>query len=81
MLGLQDTVDKLERANGLHWYKHVLRKNADGVLRRALDFKVNRRRGVGRPRKLWRRLVEEEIRKIGLSQEDVLNRLKWKGVK
>jgi len=23
MLGLQDTVDKLEEANGVHWYGHV----------------------------------------------------------
>ena len=29
----------------------------------------------GRPRKIWRRQVEEEIRKVGLSEEDALNRL------
>ena len=38
MLGLQDTVDKLARANGVCWCEHVLRKDEDDVLRRVLDF-------------------------------------------
>jgi len=51
---------------------HVLGKDGDDVLRRTLDFKVNRR-GKGQPRKTWRRQVEEEIRKFSLNQEDALN--------
>jgi len=45
MLGLQDTVDKLARADGVCWYGHGLRKDKGDVLRRASDFKVNGRRG------------------------------------
>jgi len=56
---------------------HVLGKDGDDVLRRALDFKVNRR-GKGQPRKTWRRQVEEEIRKFSLNQEDALNGIRWK---
>jgi len=51
MLGLQDTVDKLAKSNGVRWYGHVLRKDEDDVLRRTLDFKVNGRRGRGIPRR------------------------------
>jgi len=40
MLGLQNTVDKLARANGQRCYAHVLRKDEGDVLRRALDFNV-----------------------------------------
>jgi len=69
MLGLQDTVDKLARADGVCWYGHGLRKDKGDVLRRASDFKVNGRRG----RKTWRH-PEEDIRKIGLSQEHALDR-------
>ena len=43
------------------------------VLRRVLDFKINGRRGRGRPRKKWRRQVEEQIKKIGMSEEEALN--------
>jgi len=45
MLGLPHTVDMLARANGVHWYGHILRRDDDRVLRRALDFKVTGRRG------------------------------------
>jgi len=34
MLGFQDTVDKLARANGVSWYGHVLRKDDNDVLRK-----------------------------------------------
>ena len=37
LLGLKDTLDGLARASEVRWYGHVLR--------RALDFKVARRRG------------------------------------
>jgi len=43
-----------------------------------LDFRINRLRG--RPRKKWRRQVEEEIKKTGMSEKDSLNRLKWREV-
>jgi len=39
MLGLQYRVDELERANGLRWHGHVLRKDDDHVLRRAWTSK------------------------------------------
>jgi len=35
-------------------------------------------KGRGRPRKTWRRQMDEEIKKVGLSQEDALNRLDGK---
>ena len=47
LLGLKDTLDGLARASGVRWYGHVLRRDTDGVLRRALDFKVAAKRGVG----------------------------------
>jgi len=33
MLGLQDMVDMLARKNGIRWYRHILRKNDNDVLR------------------------------------------------
>ena len=35
MLGLKETIDKLARANSVHWFGHVLRRDKD-VLRKAL---------------------------------------------
>ena len=42
-------------------------------LRKALDFKVDGRRGRGRSKKMWKNQVEEELRK-----EDAPNRSRWR---
>ena len=82
MLGLKETVDKLAKANGVRWYGHVLRRQDDDILRKALEFSVEGRRRRGRPRKTWMRQVEGEIGKVGLRKEDALDRAKWRrGVK
>ena len=44
MLGLNETIDQLAMANGVHWYGHVLRREDGHVLRRALDFEVEGQR-------------------------------------
>ena len=40
MLDLHETIGLLAKANGVRWYQHVLRKDKNDFLRRALDFKV-----------------------------------------
>ena len=44
MLGLKETIDKLAKANGVRWYIHVLRREEDDILRKALCFKVKGQR-------------------------------------
>ena len=40
ILDLNETIDQLAKANSVHWYGHVLRKDKNNFLRRALDIKV-----------------------------------------
>ena len=81
-LGLEESVVQMAKANAVRWYGHVLRKEDGHVLRRALDFEVKGRRKRGRPKKTWRKQVEEESRKVGLRKVDALNRVRWrKGVR
>ena len=77
MLGLEGTVDQLAKANAVQWYGHVLRRDDDHVLRKALNFEVMCPRKRGRPKMMWKKQVEEEIKKIGLKKEDALNRVRW----
>ena len=77
-LGLKETVDKLAKANGVRWYGHVLRREEDDVLRKALAFEAGGLRRRGRPKKTWKKQVEDEVKKIGLRKEDALNRTKWR---
>ena len=78
MLGLEETVDQMAKANGVRWYGHVLRRDVDHVLRRALEFEVAGQRGRGQPKKTWKKQVVEESRRVGLREEDAPNRVKWR---
>ena len=72
MLGLEKSVERLAKANGVRWYGHVLRRDGLHPLRMALNLKVDGRRGRGRLTKMWKTPVEGELRK-----EDAPNRLRW----
>ena len=78
MLGLKETIDRLATANGVRWYGHVLRRDDNSVLRVALNLEVNGKRKRGRPKKTWKKQVEEETEEIGLKKEDALRRDKWR---
>ena len=64
--------------NGVRWYGHVLRRDDHSVLRVPLDLEVSGKRKRGRPKKAWKKQVEEETEKIGLKKKDALNRAKWR---
>ena len=64
-------------ANSIHWYGHVLRREDGPVLRRALGFEVEGEGKKGRPKRSWKRQVEEESVTVGLWWEDVLCRSMW----
>ena len=72
MLCLSSAIDELAMANSVCWYGHVLRREDHHVLRRALDFKVESQRKIGRPRKTRKRQEDEGSVKIGLRREDAL---------
>ena len=44
MLGLKETVFQMATANGVRWYRHVLRMDDWYVLGRALKFEVKGKR-------------------------------------
>ena len=48
------------------------------VSRVALNLEVTGGRGRGRPKRTWKKQVEEETEKIGLKKEDALRRDKWR---
>ena len=36
MLGLKKTLDRMAKANGVRWYGHVIRRDVDNILRKAM---------------------------------------------
>ena len=66
-MGLNQTIDKMAKANGVRWLGHALRKEDGDVKRSAPEFNVEGRRKTGRPKRTWRKQVDKERLKAGLN--------------
>ena len=51
ILGLKETKVQMAKANGVKWYRHVLRRDDGHVLRKVLEFEVKGKRKQGGPKK------------------------------
>ena len=77
MLGFSETMDQLAMANSVCWYGYVLRREDGHVLRLALDFEVESQMWIWRLKRTWKKQVEEESVRVGVSREDGLFRSNW----
>ena len=74
MLGLMKTLDRMAKTNGVRWYGHVIRREDDNILKKAMMMKVNGQRKRGWPKMTWKRQVEESVKKVGLKIEEAADR-------
>ena len=74
MLGLKETLDRMAKANGVSWYGHVIRRDDDNILKKAMMVEVNGQRKRGRPKMTCRRQVKESVKKVGLKIEIAADR-------
>ena len=79
MLGLKESEVQTAKANGVRWYRHVLRRDDGHVLRRSLEFEVRSKRRQGQPKKTWKMQVERESKNVGLERENALNWARCRG--
>ena len=75
--GVEDVISKLRR-DGLRWYGHIKRREEGHVLRKALELEVEGGRKAGRPKKTWRRCVEEDTKEKNIDERSVYNRQDWR---
>ena len=69
MLVLNETIDYLTMAKSVQWIGYVLRREDGHVLRRELDFEVESQRKNRRPKRTWKKQVEEESEMVGLRRK------------
>ena len=48
-------------------------------MKKCMEFSVEGRRPVGRPRRTWLGGVEVDMAEIGIDKQDVHDRKKWRG--
>jgi hypothetical protein len=65
-----------------NWIGHTLRKEAEAIEKTALDLNPQGYRRRGRPRRMWRRKIKDEIRGTRRSWNEVKgiagDRIDWK---
>ena len=79
-LGIKKSLDAMAKASSIRWYGDVLRKEDENVIVKTLKFEVSGSRGRGRPKRRWKKQVENEMKKNGLGKEDACDRTKWRGM-
>ena len=55
----------MAKASSMRWHGHVLRKENENVIVKALKFEVNGGRGRLGPKETWKKQVENEMKKMG----------------
>ena len=78
MLGLKETLDRMAKANGVRWYGHVIRRDDDNILKKAMMPEMNGKRKRGRPKMTWSGQVKENVKKVGLKIEEAADRTRWR---
>ena len=74
---MKKTLDRMAKANGVRWNGHVIGREDDNILKKAMMMEVNGQRKRVRPKMTWKRQVEESVKKVGLKIEEVADRTRW----
>ncbi len=70
--------EELQCETKLRWFGYVRQREEGHILRRALNFEVEGRRPPGRPKKTWRKVVEEDMRMLNITEEMARDRQQWR---
>src|SRR5215469_11679689 len=67
----QKPIENQIKRRKLNWIGHTLRKEIGAIEKTALDWNPQEYRRRGRPRRMWRRTIEDEIRGTGKTWNEV----------
>ena len=73
-------VENLEirlRKMRLRWFGHVKRRDENSKLWRAMELEVESKRPLGRPKKIWSKVVKEDM-KLNITEDMAEDRKTWR---
>ena len=60
----------------MRWFGYVKRRNENSIRMRVME--LGGRRPVGRPKKTWSKVVEEDMRKLNITEDMAEDRKQWR---
>ena len=75
-VGVDDLEEHL-RQKRLRWFGHIARRDEEVEIKKTFELKIERRKR-GRPVKRWIDVVEEDMRKRKVVQQDAGDREGWR---
>ena len=73
-----DDQEKHLRQKRLRWFGHIVRRDEEVEIKKVLELKIAGWRKRGRPVKQWIDVVEEDMKKRGVVQQDAGDRESWR---
>ena len=70
-------LDRL-RKMWLRWFGHVKRRDENSILRRVMGLEVEGCRPVVRTKKTWNKVVEEDMKKLNITEDKAADRKQWR---
>ena len=75
-VGVDDLEEDL-RQKRLRWFRHIVRRDKEVEIKNVFELKIEGRRKRGRPVKRWIDVVEEDMKKREVMQQDAGDREGW----
>jgi len=77
-LGIDDIIlIQVLQQKRLRWYGHVLRKEDTDWVKKCMEYEVEGSRPRGRPKMIWREVVQKDCQARNLNREDAMDRRRW----
>jgi len=76
-LGIDNIILVLQQ-NRLRQYGHVFRKEDAAWVRKCMEYEVEDSIARGRPKRMWREVVQKDCEARTLNREDAMDRSRWK---
>ena len=75
--GVENLEHRLRKMR-FRWFGHVKCRDENSILGRVMELEVESRRPVGRPKKTWSKVLEEDMGKLNIT-EDIWQRIENNG--
>ena len=77
MCGICSIKEKAREAR-LRYYGHVVRRDDDEPVKKAMRMPVRGRRNVGRQRIRWSDVVNRDMNRVGVRGDEAVDRIRWR---